>query len=282
MELFVEHLTVIDASFLDAARGLVGESWIVDLALEGELDEQGMVMDFGPMKKKLKAAIDASADHTLIVPKRAAALSVLQGGEQVTLRFEDQSGQVMIHESPAQALCWVDAEAVTIESLRQHVLGILQRAVPGNVKQIHLTLRHEDIPGPYYHYSHGLKHHDGYCQRIAHGHRSKFELWLDGIRDEALMQRWAARWQDIYLGTREDLVATVSEQGRDYYQFAYQARQGRFALRIAADRCEIMETDSTVEHIAQFIATSARAQSGAGTARARAYEGVHKGAVATA
>jgi len=49
--LFVKKLTNIDFSYLDVERGMVGESWLIDIELTGELDDQGMVVDFGIVKK---------------------------------------------------------------------------------------------------------------------------------------------------------------------------------------------------------------------------------------
>ena len=52
MHLFVDNLTNVDFSYLDADRGVVGETWLASIVLEGALDEQGMVCDFGIVKKK--------------------------------------------------------------------------------------------------------------------------------------------------------------------------------------------------------------------------------------
>ena len=74
--LFVENLTVVDFSYLHAKRGMVGESWIVDLELSGDLDAQGMVFDFGHIKKALKQAVDERVDHRLLLPGESDLLGL--------------------------------------------------------------------------------------------------------------------------------------------------------------------------------------------------------------
>ena len=56
--LFVDQLSTLDFSYLCPERGLVGETWLVDVTLWGELNAEGMVFDFGHVKKQIKSALD--------------------------------------------------------------------------------------------------------------------------------------------------------------------------------------------------------------------------------
>ncbi len=275
--LFVEQLSVIDCAYLDAQRGLVGESWIVDIELDGALDDQSMVLDFAEVKKRLKRALDGSADHTLIVPLRYPGLELERRDGRISLNFRGPEAGPIEHHAPPQALTLLDAERVDSDSLAAHLQPILAREVPANVARVGLRLRHERIEGAYYHYTHGLKKHAGYCQRIAHGHRSRLEMRLGGHRDAALEAAWAQRWRDIYLGTREDLLQR--QNGR--LRFAYRAAEGEFELELPESRCDLLEGDSTVERIAEFLAARTAAEHPGRDVEVRAYEGVMKGALAS-
>ena len=90
--LFVDNLTVIDFSYLDYTRGVVGESWIVDIELIGGLDDQGMVFDFGKVKKQIKQFIDDEIDHRLLVPIDSFECHIEPEGNRLNIEFPLKQG----------------------------------------------------------------------------------------------------------------------------------------------------------------------------------------------
>lgn len=278
--LFVDNLTVIDFAYLDPSRGLVGESWIVDVVLGGELDDQGMVFDFSNVKRTIKRVIDERVDHRLVVPRGYAGLS-LDEDEPDTFTWNLSDGTHIVHQSPDEAVVWLSAERVVPSAVSALLAHELRAVLPSNVTDIEINLREDVIEGAYYHYVHGLKKHLGNCQRIAHGHRSPIRIDRNGHRDYDLENRWAKLWRDIYVGTEEDVTRRwVAEDGTSYITFEYEANQGEFALTLPESRVYMMDTDTTVELIAGHIADRLKAEFPSDSIRVKAYEGVGKGAIA--
>ncbi|HHQ4894172.1 TPA: 6-pyruvoyl trahydropterin synthase family protein [Aeromonas veronii] len=291
MKLFVRDLTVIDSSYLCERRGMVGESWLVDIEMSGELNEMSMLLDFGRVKKLIKSIIDEEVDHKLLVPTESPQIHVetLDGDESTVDLL--RSGRSIHLRCPSQGFAFIPAPQVDKESVTRYLLAVLAKRLPGNIKDLSLTLRQEAITGAFYHYSHGLKKHDGNCQRIAHGHRSPIEIHVDGERDQELELNWAERWGDIYLGTEEDKVALTelalspranAQLGEHHCGFKYVAPQGLFQLAIPSAEVEMIDTDTTVELLACYIAREVKKMVGDKFVKIVAYEGVGKGAIAYA
>jgi 6-pyruvoyl-tetrahydropterin synthase len=153
----------------------------------------------------------------------------------------------------------------------------LEPHFPNSIDQLSLDFTPEEINGAMYHYSHGLKKHDGNCQRIAHGHRSRIQIWLDGNRNQDEEAYWADLWKDIYIGSKEDLI----DSPEDEYQFEYTAQQGEFYLSLSKQHCYLIDTDTTVELIANHLANKIKARHPNTQVTVRAFEGVNKGAMVT-
>ncbi|MFK8772992.1 MULTISPECIES: 6-pyruvoyl trahydropterin synthase family protein [Aeromonas] len=294
MKLFVRDLTVIDSSYLCERRGMVGESWLVDIEMSGELNEMSMLLDFGRVKKLIKSIIDEEVDHKLLVPTESPLVHIHPlDNDECTVDLL-RPGRSIHLRCPTQGFAFIPAPQVDKESVTRYLLGVLAKRLPGNIKDLSLTLRSERIEGAFYHYSHGLKKHDGNCQRIAHGHRSPVEILVDGERDEELEFNWAERWADIYLGTEEDRVAlgelalseraeaSLKEGDAHYIGFKYVAPQGLFQLAMPAVEVEMIDTDTTIELLAHYIAREVKKQVGDKFVKIVAYEGVGKGAIAYA
>jgi 6-pyruvoyl-tetrahydropterin synthase len=278
--LFVKHLTVLDFSYVHPARGILGESWIVDMELHGDLDQQGMVFDFGLVKRQVRDAVESLFDHKLVVPGALQGLQVDSANGVLDLRWQDAAGRQFRHLSPVEGVELVSAPDITPDSLVQQLQQVALAAVPSNVKKVVIELRTEDIAGAFYQYSHGLKKHGGNCQRIAHGHRSRIKILRNGKRDSLLEKAWSLKWKDIYIGTRADLISEFEREGVRYIHFGYLAEQGRFELTLPAAQVYLIDTDSTVEYLADHIAACLKAEDPEHSFEVRAFEGVMKGALA--
>ncbi|MEI6897314.1 MAG: 6-carboxytetrahydropterin synthase [Psychromonas sp.] len=285
MKLFVRDLTVIDATYLDAQRGFVGESYIVDVVLTGALNEMSMILDFSLVKKQIKAIIDAEVDHTLIVPHASSRCSVDIEPQRTQVNFKLNDNSYIQLRCPSEAFCLLESETVSIEVLETYLENIVLMQLPENIGELSIKLRSEVIDTPAYHYTHGLKKHDGNCQRIAHGHRSKLDIFINGEFNQSLVQDWANRWQDIYLLSADDIVDKSSlsfiVKSNDVEKLcsAYHAPQGYFELLIPAHRAEILPKDTTVEELAQFICEQTKKRLPDDEVLVYAYEGVGKGAI---
>jgi 6-pyruvoyl-tetrahydropterin synthase len=274
---------VLDFSYLDLKRGMVGESYIVDAELQGSLDDTAMVFDFAKVKKVIKQAIDQLVDHKLALPLNCDALTIKELSSGNIVQYNSQRGLISL-ASPTVAFAGIPTMQINEQSVGQYLEQQIKPLLPENVERLTLTLRPETSTGFYYHYSHGLKKHDGNCQRIAHGHRSTIQIYVDGMLSPRLNKMWSERWQDGYLGSEVDLCNSDSLHylnGQDNaYCFRYQASQGWFELVIPQSHCEIVPCDTTVECLADFIASELKAMDNTKTYKVVAYEGVAKGAIA--
>ena len=291
MQLFVNDLTVIDFSYCCTERGIVGESWIVDVLLDGSLNEMSMVLDFAVVKKQIKAIIDDAVDHKLLLPMLDNAITVSdstyrEGHEFVD--FKSKKGSYNL-QSPRCAFAKISSDKIDIASVTSYLTEIILEQLPKNVQGLTLNLRAENIDGAFYHYTHGLKLHDGNCQRIAHGHRSKIHIYQNGQRSADLEAAWSLRWNDIYLASEADRIALADIElsanatenlSADQQLFSYFAPQGRFDIAVPSNILDVVDCDSTVELLADFILRQLKQQSPDNEFKVVAFEGVAKGAIA--
>jgi len=275
MRLFVDNLTNIDFSYLCPERGLVGETWLVHVQLDGPLDNQGMICDFGIVKKKLREWLDEVLDHCLLVPAQSNAILSNTDNGKTSVKLMLPANEFIQVESPCEAIRLLEVSAITPESTAEWCMRQLQNIFGEGVAAIDLSFSPEAIDTPFYHYSHGLKKHLGHCQRIAHGHRSKLLIWRNNQLCIQSMQELAEKWRDIYIGTEEDRTF----EDERFFGFTYVARQGRFHITLPKRFCYLINSDTTVELIAKHIADILNYRYPNEEIRVQAFEGVGKGAI---
>lgn len=280
-ELFIHQVALIDFAALDAHRGLVGESWVVDVYLRGKLNEYSMLLDFGTIKREVRQFLDLQIDHRLLVPTKLSTIRVNHDQEQVTARLQLNDETHLIYRAPAQAIALFDAESISREFLQGYLATSIAKQLPKNIESLRFELHRPTQKGETLSYVHGLRAHDGNCQRLAHGHQSEIVIEVDDIRRVDLERAWAHRLRDHYIGTNSDIQARPEIAGHDYIQFAYSTAQGAFFLEMPAEKCYLLNSCSTAEMIAEHILSTLRLAYPNSRIAVSFLEGIDKGVLAT-
>lgn len=118
---------------------LHGHTYVVSLKLHGDMGRDGMVMDFIPLKKELRA-IAEELDHRVLVPANSKKIT-LALGEEVFIKADGKK-----YALPKEDVVLLPTEESSAEELCHFILGKVIENVdfPSNVKEVEVGV-HEEL-----------------------------------------------------------------------------------------------------------------------------------------
>lgn len=118
---------------------LHGHGYIVRLRLDGDIGDDGMVMDFVVLKKKLKMMIE-EMDHKILLPSRSDVVRVTRSDGSVEVM---SCGKRYVF--PEEDVLMLDVPITTAEEMSKMMTERMAREVdiPKNVKSISIGLDEE-------------------------------------------------------------------------------------------------------------------------------------------
>lgn len=277
--LFLHGVAGIDCGILDPDLGLIGQSWLVDLHLEGPRNAEGMVVDFGIVKPVLREVCRDTLDHRLLVPLQSPALQQETTADGLLLRYAFGAGQNMSHLSPAESVYPVDAPQISDTHLASLLSAQLsERLKNTGVTNVAVSLRETRKATPNaFRYTHGLRQHQGQCQRIGHGHSSLLEISIEGQRNADEEASLAASILNCHVAAAADIL----EDKQGNVRLGYDAVAGRHELELPGDRIFRLSGEATVENLAEHLAEDCAIRHAGKHIAVTAWEGIGKGATAT-
>jgi len=289
MQIFIDNVTLIDCAIL-LPTGPEGKSWYVDIVWEGEKDADGFLLDFSQAKKTAKMVIDKEFDHKLFVQP-----------EQIRL---NSTTQTVIIEKNFALNTYPDAiKKINLEmilDLAQGNVALLEREIAHailknsaeNITNVFVTLKENSqhrAPN-YFSYTHSLCFHSGNCQRF-HGHSNIVEIYKGGKCDPLASATAALKLKNFYIVAQsylkeewdnsaiQEMLAVAPEfehLKNELVAIQYQGVQGETALIFPRKNILVLNCESTVENLAEYIKSQFAADE---EIVVKLYEGLSKGAL---
>jgi 6-pyruvoyl-tetrahydropterin synthase len=258
-KLFYKNVTILDYAYLDEQHGPKGNSLIVDAEVDGPIDSQGMIIDFGKVKPAVKRIIDEYSDHRLFVTsKQANNYQSHLKQDELIYQWESAQGSscLMNYKAPQEAFYLTGTETNSLKDLEKSLSELVAKYFERPELNISILLREEFSSKnsiPFFHYTHGLKHHDGNCQRLLHGHSNTILVKINGEQRvdiaEKLVSLLTNQNNNVHFIFNENIVKDSNEQ----VSLKYNARQGDFELTLPKSHTYILPCESTIEQLSQHF-----------------------------
>jgi 6-pyruvoyltetrahydropterin/6-carboxytetrahydropterin synthase len=127
IEVAKDYFNFASAHFLIFADGeresLHGHNYQVSVAMEGELDHAGVVLDFITFKPLIKRICD-SLDHRTLIQTQSPLIKVRERAQEVELRYKRQ--KIIL---PRHDVILLPLANTSTELLAEHIAGQIRRQV---------------------------------------------------------------------------------------------------------------------------------------------------------
>ncbi len=293
--MFIRDVDRIDCAVFVPSRGIVGHSWYTDIEIKGQLGREGFVYDFSLLKKLVKKILKDSVDHALLIPIQSDLVhfSRCKDGEHWQLQCKN-SKEVWEYICPSGSVFPIQSKAITKEQLEREISRLVKHRLPGHINSVSINLRDEEIneTEAYFHYTHGIREHDGLCQRTFHGHKSKLEVFY-GDERRVDLEHYITRslfGNSIHIASDCQITngeTTNLKPNENSSILTYESSMGYYEARIPNSRLFKIPSKTSIEAIsnqlANLIKDKLAKEYGQLTKEVRviAYEGIGKGAIST-
>jgi 6-pyruvoyl-tetrahydropterin synthase len=292
--IFLHDVTKIDCAMFDPSKGIYGQTYKVDVTLGGPVGANGFIYDFALLKKMVRQTLKASLDHALIIPINSQSVQFrgVESGECWKMRSKGgkAGGDEWEYLSPAGAVFPSRCVALSRQTLEQEFARSLRHRLPQTITSVGVALREEELDPTEatFRYTHGIAGHEGLCQRLLHGHRSRLQVYV-GEERRVDLEHYIARdvlGSNVHMATPSQFVRGMIEPGtrgktKEPVTLGYDAGQGRFEATLPADRVFCVAGETSIECITQELARLVkREENTSERVKVICYEGVDKGAFA--
>ncbi len=290
--LFLQDFTALDFAYLCPENGVQGESFWVSAELTGKLDAQGFIMDFGKVKKLLKQAVDDQLDHRLAVATKNPGVAKISANKNVLMVDFNAAKNALHYEAPEQAFALLDGASVDKTSLCQFLEEKIRPKLSENVSRVKILLREEALfsSDANFRYTHGLRMHDGNCQRLIHGHRNLIEVFVDQKKSPTHEKFLAEKFANVHFAAKT-VVQNLAELDLPFGErqlanpkqarIFYSAPQGSFLADIPARDIILLEAEPSIENITNYAwqLLHKEFKIAPPSLEVHGYEGLQKGAI---